>query len=423
MSSEATARPPVPWGVQGAVYGAGLFSNSMTHMVSVLVPLWVLSFESSALLVGIALGSRHILPVLFSIHGGALMDRLGIRRVMIAFALLGIAVPLIFPLFPYLWAVIVLQMLSGISAAMGWIGTQAHIGAVMRGEARYAGRLTFCNRFGNLTGPIMIGAAWDVLGPWGAFSFWTLWAVGLLVASLKLPAPQPKELEAGVAAAGAAPGEAAPDKLRLADLLPRLADYMTTFKMMAVPAISFVVIMTLLRHSSNGIQNSFYIVYLNEIGISGTMIGVLMSSSSILGAAGSLTAGPMTRFLRAHWLLIIAVAASILLIVITPLLGGFVALLVAMAVRGGAMGVGQALLISVLASSAGNAQGKAVGLRTTANRIVVMVIPVIMGAVIEVFGLVNSFYIVGSVLLVLMAWSTIYLYRSPHFANDLPTRA
>ncbi len=415
MSSEGTARPPVPWAVQGAVYGAGLFSNSMTHMVSVLVPLWVLSFESSALLVGIALGSRHILPVLFSIHGGALMDRLGIRRVMIGFAMLGIAVPLVFPLFPYLWAVIVLQMLSGISAAMGWIGTQAHIGAVMRGEARYAGRLTFCNRFGNLTGPIAIGAAWDFLGPWGAFSFWTLWAVGLLVASLKLPAPK-----AAVAAAGMA--EAGPEKLRLGDLLPRLADYMTTMRMMAVPAIAFVVIMTLLRHSSNGIQNSFYIVYLNEIGLSGTLIGILLASSSILGAAGSLSAGPMTRLLRAHWLLIIAVAASILLIVITPLLGGFAALLVVMAVRGGAMGVGQALLISVLASAAGDAQGKAVGLRTTANRIAVMVIPVIMGAVIEVFGLVNSFYIVGTVLMALMAWSTIHLYRSPHFANDRPAR-
>ncbi|MEE8515512.1 MAG: MFS transporter [Alphaproteobacteria bacterium] len=410
MSLEGTARPPVPWTVQGAVYGAGLFSNSMTHMVSVLVPLWVLSFETSALLVGIALGSRHILPVLFSIHGGALMDRLGIRRVMIGFAILGIAVPLIFPFFPYLWAVVILQMLSGISAAMGWIGTQAHIGAVMRGEARYAGRLTFCNRFGNLTGPIAIGAAWDFLGPWGAFSFWTLWAVGLLVASLKLPAPR------------AAVVAAAPEKLRAGDLLPRAADYMTTIRMMAVPAIAFVVIMTLLRHSSNGIQNSFYIVYLNEIGLSGTLIGVLLSSSSILGAAGSLAAGPMTRFLRAHWLLIIAVAASIFLIVITPLLGAFVPLLIAMAIRGGTMGIGQALLISVLASSAGEAQGKAVGLRTTANRISVMVIPVIMGAVIEVFGLANSFYIVGVVLMALMAWSTIHLYRSPDFANDRPAR-
>ncbi len=410
MSVEDAARAPVPWAVQGAVYGAGLFANSMTHMVSVLVPLWVLTFETSPLMVGIALGSRHILPVLFSIHGGALMDRLGIRRVMIGFAILGIAVPLIFPFFPYLWAVIILQMLSGISAAMGWIGTQAHIGAVMRGEARYAGRLTFCNRFGNLTGPIAIGAAWDFLGAWGAFSFWTLWAVGLLVASLKLPAPR------------AAVVAAAPEKVRLGDLLPRVADYMTTIRMMAVPAIAFVIIMTLLRHSSNGIQNSFYIVYLNEIGLSGTLIGVLLSSSSILGAAGSLAASPMTRFLRTHWLLIIAVAASIFLIVITPLLGAFVPLLVAMAIRGGTMGIGQALLISVLASSAGDAQGKAVGLRTTANRLSVMVIPVIMGAVIEVFGLVNSFYIVGVVLMALMTWSTIHLYRSPDFANDRPAR-
>ena len=73
--------------MQAAVYGLGLSSTTMFYLASVVVPLWVATIESSPLLIGIVLGSRHFLPLFLSIHGGVLMDRLGGRRVMVFFGI------------------------------------------------------------------------------------------------------------------------------------------------------------------------------------------------------------------------------------------------------------------------------------------------------------------------------------------------
>ena len=402
MNGSAAKSEEVSWRVQAPVYAAGLFSNSMTHMISVVLPLWVLSFEDSALVIGIVIGVRQVLPVLFAIHGGALMDRLGIRRVMIAFAVIGAIVPFLFPLFPFISAVIVLQMLSGIAAAMGWIGTQAHIGAAMKASPIYAGRMTVCNRFGALAGPPLIGAAWDGFGVWGGFLTLGLWALGLLAASILLPPPK---------------ATIAPARLTAGDLLPKPADYTAAFKLLSIPAIALVIMLTLLRHSGNGIQGSFYIVYLESIGISATMIGLLISAASVLGIGGSLLAAPLARIFRSHWLLLHAAAASVLFIAITPVLGTYFLLVVAAALRGGAMGLAQPLMISVMAGAAGDAQGKAVGLRTTANRVVVMVVPVVMGGAIEFVGLANSFYLVGGALLATLIPITLHIRRSSAFRD------
>ena len=106
----------------------------MFYLASVVVPLWVATIESSPLLIGIVLGSRHFLPLFLSIHGGALMDRLGGRRVMIFFGIIGIITPLLFPAMPWIWAVLVLQMIAGLSDSMGWLGAQTLIGHHMRGS-------------------------------------------------------------------------------------------------------------------------------------------------------------------------------------------------------------------------------------------------------------------------------------------------
>jgi MFS family permease len=397
MSEQSTAKngepmETYPLRVQLPIYAAGIFSNGAIHLASVIVPLWVLMIEQSPLIVGIVIASRHALPVLLSIHGGALMDRIGIRRVMIGFAIVGAIVPFLFPLAPWLWAIIILQMLSGIATAIGWIGTQAQIGAVMKGHATYAGRVTFFNRFSTLVGPPATGYAWDLFGPWGGFGFLGIWGIALLIASITLPIPKT---------------EAAQDKayedMTIRDVLPRVSDYVEAAKLMVIPAIAFVVAVTILRHAGNGIQTSFYVVYLEQIGYSATFIGILISASSVLGAIGSLSAAWLARYFSLYRTLVVCVCIAIVLIAVTPILGTFFLLFVASALRGGVMGVSQPLLIALMQQSAGKSHhGKAAGLRTTANRVSVMAVPVIMGAVAEYMGIEMSFYVMGGILVVMM---------------------
>ena len=85
------SRPPpppiseddVPWRIQGAVYGIGLFSTSIFHIGAVIVPLYAATMTSSPLMFGLVFSAAHFLPLFLSIHTGALMDRLGARRVML----------------------------------------------------------------------------------------------------------------------------------------------------------------------------------------------------------------------------------------------------------------------------------------------------------------------------------------------------
>ncbi len=404
----AASEERVPWRLQCAVYGIGLFSTSMFYMAAVVVPLWVAMLESSPLLVGMVLGARHLLPLFLSIHGGSLMDRLGGRRVMLFFAVLGIAIPLFYPALPWLWAVLALQMIAGLSDSMGWLGAQTLIGQHMRGSTVYTGRLSFSVRFGHFVAPPAIGAVWDSFGPLWAFTGLSVWGFGMLCCALMLPA-QPKP-----DTAPATPGR---PRVTLRDLLPRPGDYFDAFRLLAMPTIALVVMMSMLHHVGSSMQSTFFVVYLGGIGFSGTEIGLLLSAYSMVAALGALFAGRMARLMKPYWLMMGAVLAGVLSVAITPLLGSLFLLMIAAALRGASNGVSQPMLISTVLRAAGPAiQGRAVGMRGTANRVASIIAPVVMGGLAELTSIETSFYIIGAIATVLMGLLVLHVIRSPELS-------
>jgi MFS family permease len=96
-------------------------------------------------------------------------------------------------------------------------------------------------------------------------------------------------------------------------------------------------------------------------------------------------------------------AISILLIALTPLLGGILALLLLFQVlRGWLEGVIQPLVLSVQARAAGrHQQGAVVGLRQTGQRFTSIVVPPIMGVIADRSGVSESFLILGGFMLLL----------------------
>lgn len=400
---QAITPAPVPWRLQIAVYGIGLFSTSMFYMSAVVVPLWVASLESSPFLVGMVLGARHFLPLFLSIHGGALMDRLGGRRVMVFFAVVGVVTPMLFPLMPWIGAVLVLQMIAGLVDSMGWLGAQTLIGQHMRGSTVYTGRLSFTCRFGHLIAPPAIGWIWDSLGPSWAFVALGIWGIGTLACSLMLPPAERKSVETEQ-----------DDRVRTADLLPRFADYAEAFRLLAVPAIALVVMASMLSHVGASVHSSFYVVYLGEQGISGTEIGLLLSVSSVAAAGGALIAAWTARHIKPYWLMLGAILTSVLAVAVTPALGLLSLLMVASAVRGAANGVTQPMVISTVLRAVGpELRGKAAGIRGTANRMASIAAPVVMGGVAEMVGIEASFYVVGMIATLLMVALALHVIRSP----------
>jgi len=386
--------------VQAGVYGAALFSNTTPNMAWMAVPLFVASLDLSPLMIGVALGCRHVGPVLLAIHGGALMDRLGTKRVMLFFAVLGILVPLLYPVFPVLWAMIIFQLFSGLADSLGWVGAQTLVGQVMRGEALYTGRMSFCTRIGLFAGPPLGGLAWDLFGPWGAFSMMSLWSLGVFLSVLSIP-------DIALRQAGISAEDGTPVSWRA--ILPRPTDYVASFRLLLIPAIAFAMAMTMLRHVGGGIQGSFYIVYLEGIGISGTMIGLLLTVNGIFGLGGSLTVAPLQRYLKAHWFLVLAVALTVFAVAITPALENIVSLAAASALRGWALAASLVLLISLIARAVGpEVQGKAMGLRVTLNQLVWFIVPVLLGGIIEFTDLATGFYVAGTLTLALIALCAVF---------------
>src|SRR5262249_58244663 len=115
--------------------------------------------------------------------------------------------------------------------------------------------------------------------------------------------------------------------------------------------------------------------------------------------------------------------SGILLICVTPLLGSYLLLQIAMFVRSGTNGLAQPLVITLVLRSAGREnQGKAIGLRGTANRVASILSPLAMGALAEVAGLEAAFYLVGAAASIVLAGITDFLWRParlPHSCRAL----
>ncbi len=387
-------------------FGVGLTANSVALMVKVVFALWAVHLHMSPGHFGLASSASALLPFLLSIHGGVLMDRLGIRRVTLAYVITtALAVPL-YPVLPFFWAIIVLQLITGLTSNMGWVGAQALICNLSSGRTALIAQFSVAGKLGTLIAPIVVGAAWDIGGPWGAFGLVTL-ASWVVVAALWIAPTDPDTT----------PRPTARDVVR--ELTPKMSDYIRAFSLIAIPAVAFVVVMSALRISSTAVQTSFYVVYLRDIGMIGTLVGVLVALSEGAGLLGALMASFWEKYLKPHWVFILFVVMSLFFVSITPLLGGVFALLaIATFLRGYGQGLSQPVMFGILSRAVGrNEQGTSIGLRTTSNRFATMIVPGVMGLVAEAVGVEASFYWIGGSLIAMTLCVVLFVRRIPGFKS------
>src|SRR6516225_2951555 len=400
------SRPPA------SIYITGLFAMRYTEFYTFLIPLYGLSLGMSAGEIGMLVGGRSLLAVFLSIHVGVLMDRFGTRRVTLFFVWTAMALAPVFPLVPWFWPLLLLQIVNGAALNFAWSGSQTLIAQLAEGEAEYIGRFSFFARFGTTLTPMISGVAWDWGGAWPAYLLGAAWGAVLTIVLLRAP-------EADIAGAdGRAPHRQA--SFRVRDVVPRLPDYLRCFALMAIPAVATTMAIIFLRTATNGVQSSLYVVYLKGVGLTGTSIGILFAAIEITSGLGSLFAGRVMRFGDPQRTMLSGTVLSILLICATPLTGGIFALLfVAQALRGWLQGVVQPMMFSVQAKAVGPyRQGSVVGLRQTMNRLAAIVIPPAMGAIADHWGAGQSFVILGTVLIVLCAPVSLITRRAARTATN-----
>jgi MFS family permease len=429
---------PVPLRHQLAVYGIGVFSTTTHFMLMVIIPIWarVNLGIPEGLTLGFVLGCRPLLSLFISIHAGAMMDRIGARRVLIFIGFLAVTTPFLYPLAPFVWALILIQLISGICDSIGWLGAQTLVGQLMRGRTHYAGRLSAIVRVGHIVGPPADGALWDFGGPWPAFALVGICGIGLLGSVLLLPRQTTTTPTDGVTPPRRA-------KLKLRELMPDPADYVSSFRLLGTPTIAITVMVGMMVHVGNNIHSTFYIVWLEKyVGIPATLIGFLISFASAAAIAGSFMAAPMRRRFKAYWVLWWSIFIALILVSITPLVGArpvqagiqstvgmlfdlspliatYIAFCAVSFLRSAVNGLHQPLIVTLMLATVGpNDKGKAIGLRATANRITSIAGPFILGALAGVIGLEYGFYVIGIVSSLIMLWLAWLMMRHPEIHPD-----
>jgi MFS family permease len=375
-----------------ATLGAGLFTNGVWDMLGVVVPLYAVAVGLNAAEIGLIVAARSVLPAALSIHGGILMDELGIRRVLLWMAAGCTALPLLYPISGWFVVLAVLQLLLGLASAVSMSASQTWAMQSSQGDTALLARYSVATRIGTFIGPVVVGAAWDLFGAWAAFACVAICGAGIIIATAYAAADQTAQT-------------AAPHSPGMSVLLPRWEPHRQALMLALIPSVAFILAASFLRNSSGSIQSSLFIVYLNGIGISGTLIGLLVAIAELSGVLGSLMAAPVERRLRTDRLVLLCIAVSLIAIAVTPLIGHYLLLLVAAcAVRGIAQGMSQPLMFAILSHEVpGNRHGASVGLRNAVVRLASIITPAAMGVIAEAWGIETSFYVIGAAFLLLTA--------------------
>jgi len=384
-----------------ATWGAGLFTSSVWDMLSIVVPLYGAAVGLGIAEIGLVVAARSVLPTALSIHGGILMDQLGTRRVLLWLAVACALLPLLYPVSGWFAMLFLLQLLLGLASSLSMAAAQTWSLQVSGGDMATLAKFSVVSRIGTFVGPVVVGAAWDLFGAWAAFLCVSLCGAGIVASAYFAMAEGSQQAKA--------PPLRAAETFRA--LVPNWADHKQAILLAAIPAMAFILAASFLRNAPGSIQASLYVVYLAGIGMTGTIIGMLVSISELFGVFGSMVAAHLERMMRGDRLLIACIASSIAAIAVTPLVGNFLYLLVvASIIRGVAQGISQPLMYSILGRIAPSTRhGASVGLRAAVVRLASILTPAAMGFIAETWGIEASFYVVGTVLLLasaaLVVWS------------------
>lgn len=388
-----------------AIYAAAFFSLSITLMKGLAIPLWCISLGVPPAYMGVILSARSFVPLFLSIHGGSLIDQLGVRRTLLVLAILNALLPWFYPIFPFIFAVIALELFGGLVSSMAWIGAQTALARVAQGDPKSAGRFSFSTNMGNLAGPVLVGFAWKLGGPIAGFGIISLWGFLLFAAVYFLPV-----------------GDRHKEPITSwKSLLPNWSVYKQAFIMLKEPGVDLVVFATFLRIAAYSIQASFYAVALVHLGQDEFNIGILMGVAGLSSGLATLLGAPASRLFGSQVVVLIGgIATAIIFISMTPYLSGFNVFFTAAVIFGVGMGISLPLLLSILSSAIPKEQqGLSVGLRSTANRLAGVVVPIGLGVVIEFMGIAQGFLVIGLALLLALLIGGLLLFRMAKRVSDI----
>ncbi len=380
-SAGAAARP-------GAVAMRTLVAFAAAHYTATIgfritVALAAVAAGLSPASIGLVLSTFALVPMLLAVHGGRLVDRIGVRAPMLGGTALAAAGAALCAALPHPATLALATGLVGLGTMGFHLGMQhcaGEIGGAGRRTANF-NLLTMSFSVSGLVGPPLAGLVIDHAGHRAAFGgaaalqLAVLFALGRFAFDPHLP-PRPAR------APGDEPGSDAPPAAAAA------------FSLLGAPRLRRLLIASLLASAAWDVYQFVLPLHAGTIGLSATSVGVAIAAFS----AGSLTVrlalpSLVSRMHPARWMQV-ALAVCVLAYAAAPWADGLGPLLVLSFLIGIGPGIAQPLLMAALhhASPPGRA-GEAAGLRMTLLSAMQLALPVALGLLGGVLGTAPLFWI------------------------------
>ena len=337
--------------------------------------LTALSLHASPATVGAIASMLALLPMLFAVSAGRMIDRIGPRRPMLLGAVMELSGLVIGYMWPRLEVLFVVSALAGSGFMLFHIAVNHATGALGTPDDRMKNFSILALGFStaNFIGPTAAGFAIDLIGHRNTFLMLAASASAAIVVIATL----------GLRVAPSAQADGPPGKRRITDLF-------------RIPTMRRVLLISAALSMAWDMFTFLVPIYGSQIGLSASRIGL------ILGAFGAAiftvrVALPLVARRIGQWrMLIIAMIASGSMFFIFPLFEALAVLMLIAFLLGIGLGGAQPMIMSLVVSHAPPGRGgEAVGVRTLLLNCSQAGIPLIFGALGAAFGIAPVFWVMA----------------------------
>jgi predicted MFS family arabinose efflux permease len=354
----------------------------LTHIAfngsRMLVSLYAIQLHASAFTVGALMSAYALLPMLFAVGAGRLVDRSGARWPLFGASLavaLGTLLPFVWPRLETLFAA---SMLIGTGFMMFHVAISQTVGAIGRTEDRTANFSWLALGFSisGSIGPLMTGFAIDAIGHVRTFALLFLFPlVPLMVLWLNRPALPPAKERRADAGDG-----------RVMDLLRSRA-------------LRRVFVASGLLNMAWDLYAFVVPIYGSRIGLSASTIGAVMGSFAIATFGVRLLLPLLIRRVQPWHVITVALSIAAAVYCLMPLFTSVPLLVALSCALGIGLGCSQPMVMTLLYNtSPPGRQGEALGVRTTVMNASHTVLPLAFGALGAALGMFPVFWAMAALL-------------------------
>ena len=353
---------------------AGLFANK------IVLALFALELGASPLIVGVLTALFSMAAATLAVTVGRLADRFGARWLLVTGST-GAGLGLLLPYFlPSLTTVLVAGALCGLSLVCYNVTTQNLTGllSIPENRARNFSNYSLTNSGGALLGPLIGGFSIDNLGHAQSCLLLAL----LAFMPLMMLATRWNSLEKGAAR----PADATVASTREGGTLMLFRD----------ARIRNTIITASFLSSGFNLYSAYMPVYGHSIGLSASVIGIVMAMNATAAFAIRLLLPRMIAWLKEEKVLTLSFFFIASAFVLVPMCEHPALLSLLAFILGLGMGAGQPIITMLIFQfSPAGRSGEAIGLKVTTNHLTNMASPVIFGGIATVMGLAAMFWLSG----------------------------